>query len=184
MSADGTNSITFDVIKDSLLGTLKKYAVFSGRARRREYWLFFLASFVVGLVLGWIPVIGWLVSLALFIPSLSVGVRRLHDTGRGGLTLLLALIPLVGIIILIVFWAQEGAAGENKFGPDPKTASASVPAAKGETVCPACGMKNLSDAKFCAGCGGKMEAGKRICACGTELEPGTKFCSKCGAKVE
>jgi len=120
MSANTANDINFEVIKKQVIGTLKKYAVFTGRARRQEFWIFFLCSFVVGLVLGWIPVIGWLISLAVFIPSLTVGVRRLHDTGRSGWTELLALIPLAGIIILIVFWAQEGAGGKNKYGPNPK----------------------------------------------------------------
>jgi len=184
MSAEAADNITFEVVKDSLIGTIKKFVVFSGRARRREFWLFFLASFVVGLVLGWIPVIGWLVSLALFLPSLSVGVRRLHDTGRSALSLLFVLIPLVGFIILIVFWAKEGTSGENKFGPDPKTASAaSAPAAKSGTICPACGKENAPGTKFCGGCGGKLEADKRICACGAEIEPGVKFCGVCGAQI-
>jgi uncharacterized membrane protein YhaH (DUF805 family) len=120
MSADVSKDINFEVIKESLIGTLKKFAVFNGRARRQEFWFFVLASFVAGCVVGWIPVIGWLFSLALLVPSITVGVRRLHDTGRSGWTELLGLIPLAGIIILIVFWVQEGTAGENKYGPNPK----------------------------------------------------------------
>jgi uncharacterized membrane protein YhaH (DUF805 family) len=120
MSADSTKDLNFEVIKDSFIGTLKKYAVFDGRARRQEFWIFFLASFVVSCVVGWIPVIGWLISLAFFVPSIAVGTRRLHDTGRSGWLQLLALIPLVGLIILIVFWVQEGTAGQNKYGSNPK----------------------------------------------------------------
>jgi len=193
MSAEVKNELNFEVIKESFIGTLKKYVVFNGRARRQEFWIFFAASFAFGLVLGWIPVVGWLVSLAFVIPSLAVGVRRLHDTERTGLMLLLLLIPLVGFIILIVFWVQEGTAGENKYGPNPKTentgaisaasASAPIPAATGNTVCPSCGKENPAGTKFCADCGGKMEADKRICACGAEVAPGIKFCGVCGAKV-
>jgi len=185
LSENEKNDLNFEIIKESLLGTLKKYAVFSGRARRKEFWIFFVGSFAVGVILGWIPVVGWLISLALFIPSLSVGARRLHDTERSGLMLLLGLIPLVGIIILIVFWVQEGTPGENKYGPNPKTekTASPVPAAAGSVVCPACGKENLSGAKFCAGCGGNMETAKRICICGAELAPGTKFCAGCGAQI-
>ena len=120
MSADVTKDITFEVVKDTCIGCIKKYVVFDGRARRREFWIFFLASFVVSCVVGWIPVIGWLISLALFLPSLTVGARRLHDTDRTALLLLLGFIPLIGLIILIVFWVQDGTAGENKYGPNPK----------------------------------------------------------------
>ncbi|MDR2597875.1 MAG: DUF805 domain-containing protein [Treponema sp.] len=120
MSADVTKDINLEAIKEQCIGCIKKYTVLNGRARRQEFWIFFLACFVSGCVIGWIPVIGWLFSLALFIPSLSVGARRLHDTNRSGWTLLLSLIPLAGIIILIVFWVQEGTAGENKYGPNPK----------------------------------------------------------------
>ena len=120
MSADVTKDLSFEVIKDTCIGCIKKYVVFDGRARRREFWIFFLASFVVSCVVGWIPVIGWLISLALFLPSLTVGARRLHDTDRTALLLLLGFIPLVGLIILIVFWVQEGTPGENKYGPNPK----------------------------------------------------------------
>jgi len=125
MSADATKDINFEVIKERCIGCIKKYAVFNGRARRQEFWIFLLASFVIGCVVGWIPVIGWLISLALFIPSLAVSARRLHDTDRSALLLLLGFIPLAGLIILIVFWVQEGTRGKNKYGPDPKAGSKS-----------------------------------------------------------
>ena len=114
------------------LGVIKKYAEFSGRARRREFWLFFLCNFIVGIVfsiLGRIPGIGivftivsGLYSLAVLVPGIAVGARRLHDTNRTGLLLLLGLIPLVGAIILIVFTVQEGTPGENQYGRNPKGA--------------------------------------------------------------
>jgi uncharacterized membrane protein YhaH (DUF805 family) len=94
-----------------------KYADFTGRARRSEFWFFYLLTFVV----GWIPYIGWLASVALIIPSFSVGARRLHDIGRSGWWQLLSLIPVVGTIILIIWWAKEGLPGANEYGENPKS---------------------------------------------------------------
>ncbi|MFF3246196.1 DUF805 domain-containing protein [Streptomyces sp. NPDC002870] len=106
---------------------LKKYAVFSGRARRQEYWMFILFSVIVSIVLtiidtvaGTSPVIASIYSLAVFLPSLGVAVRRLHDTDRSGWWLLIALVPFVGAIILLVFLASEGKPHENSHGPNPK----------------------------------------------------------------
>ena len=99
---------------------VEKFAKFEGRARRSEFWYFYLAMFVAGLVLGFIPVLGWIASIALMIPQLAVGARRLHDTGRSGWWQLLMLIPLVGSIILIVFWAGDSKPGANKWGENPK----------------------------------------------------------------
>ncbi len=111
---------------------LKKYAVFSGRARRREYWTFSLAwalAFGVLLsadfLLGTLDVhrgIGWLsglFSLATLLPVLSVTVRRLHDTGRSAWWLLLALVPALGLLLL-VFTAQDSQPGSNEWGNNPK----------------------------------------------------------------
>ncbi|MFJ5224894.1 DUF805 domain-containing protein [Streptomyces sp. NPDC088400] len=106
---------------------LKKYAVFSGRARRKEYWMFVLFNFIIAIVLAIVDavagasgVISGLYTLAMLIPSLAVGVRRLHDTGRSGWWLLIALVPLVGGIILLVFLASEGEQTSNAHGPNPK----------------------------------------------------------------
>jgi len=114
------------------IGVIKKYVVFDGRARRREFWMFFLANFIVGAVLGILgripgigilfTVVSYIYSLAILLPSIAVGARRLHDTNRSALLLLLGLIPLVGAIILIVFCVQEGTPGENQYGPNPKGA--------------------------------------------------------------
>jgi uncharacterized membrane protein YhaH (DUF805 family) len=107
-------------------GVLQNYAGFQGRARRAEYWYFALANFIVyvvlniiGLAIGF-PYLGAIYGLAILIPSLAVGVRRLHDTDRSGWWLLIGIIPLVGAIVLIVFTVQEGTRGGNKYGPDPK----------------------------------------------------------------
>lgn len=117
------------------LRAFENYVNFSGRARRKEYWFFTLFSFifaiaaiiidnVLGLAseaLGYGPVYGLYV-LATFLPSLSLSVRRLHDTGRSGWYLLLAFIPCIGGIILLVFALTEGDAHPNNYGPDPKAA--------------------------------------------------------------
>ena len=112
---------------------VKKYATFSGRAQRAEYWYFALFYILIFIGLSMIDLItgsfsakagmgllGGLLTLALLIPSIAVGVRRLHDTGRSGWWLLIALIPLVGAIVLLVFTVQDSEAGANSYGPNPK----------------------------------------------------------------
>lgn len=112
---------------DWYLAVLKKYADFSGRARRKEYWMFALINFLITLVIGVLAsmasaftVLGWIYALAVLIPGIAVTVRRLHDTGRSAWMLLIALIPLVGAIVLIVFLCQDSAPGNNEYGPNPK----------------------------------------------------------------
>ncbi len=110
------------------LAALNKYADFSGRARRKEYWFFFLfylliyiALIALAYVLGNIAQILILIFvLAMIVPSLSVGVRRLHDIDRTGWWLLISLVPLIGAIVLLVFAVMDGTPGENRFGPNPK----------------------------------------------------------------
>ncbi len=112
---------------------LKNYAVFSGRSRRSEYWyfaLFYLIFYAVAAIVdvmagtfdraSGIGLFTGILTLAFLVPSLSVSVRRLHDTGRTGWWLLIALVPLVGAIILLVFLAQDSEAGGNRFGANPK----------------------------------------------------------------
>jgi uncharacterized membrane protein YhaH (DUF805 family) len=107
---------------------LKKYAVFEGRARREEFWMFALVNFIVTIVLNVVlsmiglPILAVIYSLAVLVPSLAVGARRLHDTNRSGWLLLISLIPLVGAIVLIVVWVQDSQPGPNKYGPNPKGA--------------------------------------------------------------
>ncbi|MEF9881122.1 DUF805 domain-containing protein [Streptomyces sp. P9-A4] len=113
------------------LDVLKKYAVFNGRARRQEFWMFFLFNaiaaiiiMIVDMAISTYPLLYVVYFLAILLPSLGVTVRRLHDTGRSGWWILIDLIPLVGAIILIVFLATEGDQHENAHGPNPKLAPA------------------------------------------------------------
>ena len=102
------------------------YADFKGRARRQEFWMYIMFYIVISVILGifdniiGIQILGGIFGLALLVPSLAVGARRLHDTGKSGWFQLLCLIPIVGAIILIVFWAQEGVPEDNKWGANPK----------------------------------------------------------------
>lgn len=111
---------------------LKNYAVFSGRAGRKEYWYFLLFHFIILIVLAFIDVqIGWfdaqrsigvlafLYSLAVLLPALGVTIRRLHDTNRSGWWIFISLIPLIGGIILLVFMALAGTPGSNQYGANP-----------------------------------------------------------------
>lgn len=109
------------------LGVLKKYADFSGRARRKEFWMFALINFVVMIVLSVVdgvigmPILGAIYALGVLIPSIAVGARRMHDTGRSGWWLLLGLIPVIGLV-LIIFFVLDSTPGDNQYGPNPKGA--------------------------------------------------------------
>lgn len=109
--------------KTAVVTCLKKYVDFQGRARRAEFWWFVLFSVlcqIAGQVLGG-DILETLVALGLLVPSVAVGVRRMHDIDKSGWWLLLWLLPVVGWIILIYFSAQIGTVGPNRFGPDPIT---------------------------------------------------------------
>ncbi|MEU8438648.1 DUF805 domain-containing protein [Streptomyces sp. NPDC029216] len=106
---------------------IKRYADFQGRARRQEYWMFLLWNIPIVIVLtildyalGSYPVITWIYTLAVFLPSLGVSVRRLHDTGKSGWWYLISFIPFIGFIWMIILMAAEGDAGPNLYGPNPK----------------------------------------------------------------
>ncbi|MFD9482025.1 MULTISPECIES: DUF805 domain-containing protein [Streptomyces] len=109
------------------LDVLKKYAVFSGRARRQEYWMFFLFNMAAAIilmildgVLGTSPVLYSIYVLAVLLPNLGVTIRRLHDTGKSGWWILINLVPFVGFIWFIVLVATAGQQQPNQYGPDPK----------------------------------------------------------------
>jgi len=122
----------------SYLKVLRDYATFSGRARRREYWMFVLINVIVAVVLSLFDsvlfddgamVLSGLYWLAILVPSLAVSVRRLHDTGRSGWWLLVSLVPVVGGIVLFVFTVLDGDPGANAYGPSPKQTVAVPPPA-------------------------------------------------------
>jgi len=103
--------------------SLNKYAEFSGKESRKSYWMFYLFYLVISIVLGFVS--SWLsiiFALGMMVPSLSMGARRLHDTGRSGWWQLIALIPLIGIIVLIVFLAQPSKDSELTSEPSPQDA--------------------------------------------------------------
>ena len=123
-----------------MLMPLRRYADFSGRSRRKEYWMFVLLNWLMGMgvlflmmllyamglsetammtVLTPVFALYSIVALAFVIPGLAVTVRRLHDTDRSGWNILFGLIPLVGPILLLIWYVTEGTRGPNRYGPDP-----------------------------------------------------------------
>jgi uncharacterized membrane protein YhaH (DUF805 family) len=133
---------------NSYVQVWKRAFDFSGRSRRREFWLFTLINIVINFVLATIEsllgfggfqtmnvggtsvtffqtgVLTAIFSVLVLLPSIAVGIRRLHDTDRSGFWYFIALVPIVGPIVLLVFWALAGTPGENRFGADPKGAAA------------------------------------------------------------
>ncbi|MGE5722633.1 MAG: DUF805 domain-containing protein [Sphingomonadales bacterium] len=126
-----------------MLMPLRRYADFSGRSQRKEYWMFALGVFIVSLALGLIMSLGGafaaptdvsamsgvslvvlivlvLFCLAIFIPALAVQVRRFHDQDKSGWFVLLNFIPYVGGFVVLIFMCIDGTKGPNRFGPDPK----------------------------------------------------------------
>ena len=115
------------------LEVLKKYAVFTGRARRKEYWYFILFNTLISIALtifdgvtgtlnveAGVGLLSGIYALVVLIPSIAVAVRRLHDTNRSGLWLFIVLIPIIGVIVLIVFFASDSKSEENQYGLNPK----------------------------------------------------------------
>ena len=108
---------------------LKNYTNFTGRARRKEFWMFvavncavsIILSILGGIISSWIgSIISMIYGLAIVVPAIAVGVRRLHDIGKSGWLYLLGLIPFIGAVILIIWACKPGDTGENEYGPDPK----------------------------------------------------------------
>jgi uncharacterized membrane protein YhaH (DUF805 family) len=121
------------IVVNWYLEVLRKYAVFSGRARRKEYWMFLLINIIITIVLiaidsligtfrprAGVGLLEGLYSLAVLIPSLAVTVRRLHDIGRSGWWILIGLIPFIGGIVLLIFALLDSEPGSNEYGPNPK----------------------------------------------------------------
>ncbi len=118
---------------------LSKYAQFHGRSRRKEYWYFVLfvviisiIATIIDMVLGTyneeygVGILSGLFSLFILVPGIAVAIRRLHDTGRSGWWYLLALLPVIGAIVLLIFFVQDSEQGTNKYGPNPKSMEADL----------------------------------------------------------
>ena len=114
------------------IDAIKNYVNFSGRARRKAYWMFYLMHIVVTVVvvvlnmvifgLEGMPVLTTIYGLFILLPGLAVAIRRLHDIGKSGWWYLIGFVPIIGIIWLIVLLATAGNSGDNQYGPDPKAA--------------------------------------------------------------
>lgn len=107
---------------------LKRYAEFGGRSGRSEYWFFFIVYFIIYMTLTGFDVatgqsMSWpttFFTLAMLVPSIAIGVRRLHDIDRSGWWLAITLVPIVGAIVLLFFSAQDSTPGNNRFGAHPR----------------------------------------------------------------
>lgn len=128
-------------LKEAIVSVFSKYATFSGRATRSEFWFFYLFNVIVSLGLLWGcagiggifkgvegaaggymvgVVLYWIYALASFIPGLAVSVRRLHDTGRSGFNLFWVFLPVIGAILLLVYYVSASNPGDNAYGPEPE----------------------------------------------------------------
>ena len=116
------------------LKVVKNYTGFEGRARRKEYWMFFLVNLVITAALVFIDaqtglfsqgtgygLFSGIYTLGVLLPCIAVSMRRLHDTGRSGWWLLISFIPLIGIVVLVIFMILDSHADDNQYGPNPKS---------------------------------------------------------------
>ena len=118
------------LIENWKLVVLERYAKFDGRAGRAEFWWYALANLIVYTALliltqitGLFLILYFLYAIAMIVPGVAVGIRRLHDTDKSGWLMLIALAPLVGGIILLVFMVLEGTDGPNQYGAGPEPAA-------------------------------------------------------------
>ena len=134
--AGGSGSTGVPALPNPLVSYWKKvvlenYLNFDGRARRAEFWWYALANLIISVVLSLIDtaiglgsgfggVLSGIYGLAVLLPGIGVGIRRLHDTDKSGWWLLLVFIPIVGAVVLIVFWATDGTRGANAYGMSEK----------------------------------------------------------------
>lgn len=117
---------------DWYIRALKKYAEFGGRAQRMEFWMFVLFNILISIGLECVDwfltggILSMLYGVAVLLPSIAVAIRRLHDTGRSGFWILMWFVPVIGWIVLLVFYCQDSTPGDNAFGPNPKTGAAAA----------------------------------------------------------
>jgi uncharacterized membrane protein YhaH (DUF805 family) len=118
---------------DWYLEVLKKYAVFEGRAGRKEYWFFILFNILISMALGYVDwltgninpetglgILSGIYALGVMIPGMAVSVRRLHDTDRSGWWLLITFVPVIGAIVFLYFMVLDSNPETNEYGPLPK----------------------------------------------------------------
>jgi|OpeIllAssembly_1097287.scaffolds.fasta_scaffold2417454_1 uncharacterized membrane protein YhaH (DUF805 family) len=118
---------------DWYLEVLKKYAVFEGRAGRKEYWFFILFNILISMALGYVDwltgninpetglgILSGIYALGVMIPGMAVSVRRLHDTDRSGWWLLITFVPVIGAIVFLYFMVLDSNPETNEYGPSPK----------------------------------------------------------------
>ena len=115
---------------------IKQYADFSGRARRKEYWMFALISTIISVILtildfvvfglsaSGLGILSGIYGLAVLIPFLAVAIRRLHDTSHSGWWIFIMLVPIIGFIVYIYYLVKDGDPGRNEYGDNPKNVRA------------------------------------------------------------
>ena len=131
------NIIKEEMLMNYYIEVMKKYAVFTGRARRKEFWMFTLIYTLIFIVLSVVDgiigtgamlfetgLLSGIFSLVSLCPSIAVTIRRLHDIDRSGWWILIGLVPIAGVIVLIIFAAKDGQPGSNQYGSNPKEAAA------------------------------------------------------------
>ncbi|MFP3152904.1 DUF805 domain-containing protein [Lachnospiraceae bacterium ZAX-1] len=149
------------------LGMFKKYATFSGRARRKEFWMAYLFNVIVAIIFALLSVfisetifsvIMSIYSLAIMIPMYALIARRLHDIGKAGKWFFISFIPLIGVIWFFVLLVTEGERGDNQYGPSPKTETyVGVQAANPQPI------YREDQKKFCTNCGKPLQVEWNSC---------------------
>ena len=158
------NNDTFETIS----ATLRSFIEFRGRASVKEFWNFYIPSGALIIFFTiFNPIIGTSIFVVLFLPGLSLGVRRLHDQNRSGLYALLVLVPF-GLLVLILWATEKGTDGSNDYGPDPLKQSNKQ--FESEKSSHQTGSTATTTVNFCS-------------ACGKKIKPDDSFCSGCGAAV-
>ncbi len=163
---------------EAISSVFKHYAVFRGRARRSEYWYFFLFNSLVSTAVSAIGIqeILGIYVLVMLLPGMAVAVRRMHDTDHSGWFLL---IPIYSLILLFT----EGTAGNNRFGADPKAASGAAAGYAAAKTTTSAGAKSSSPAASSAAVSGRTAAGKTCPSCGAVNAATASFCTSCGSPL-